>query len=465
MLFIEDRFLVFFLVVFTIHWLLPTNASRKLFLFVAGCVFYAAWKLWFLPLMLFSMFVDLVAAQRIHVARSDAGRKGWLAFALICNLGLLGFFKYYNFFVDSVADFLRLVGMPAQDWTLSIVLPLGISFYTFETISYTIDVYRRRLEPVKNPVDYALFVTFFPHLIAGPIVRVAWFLPQLLEKRVFADVRVREAITLFLVGFIKKACISDNISPYSDLVFDDPSAYGSAGAWLGLALFSVQAYCDFSGYSDMALGLAKLLGYELPLNFDFPYFTRSVTRFWQHWHITLGRWFVDYVYVPLGGNRRGQLVTLRNVFLIMFLSGLWHGASWNFVIFGCIQGLAMVVERAGLHDWLERKPAIVGYVWVHFVWMLTLTLFRAPDIERAFACMRAMFLPVGMPEATAALDPKLWLVVLGFFVVHWAMWRKLVLPRLERVQDWAWALGLGAVVALVLPWIATDAAPVIYFQF
>jgi alginate O-acetyltransferase complex protein AlgI len=465
MLFVEDRFLVFFLVVFTVYWLLRRNGPRKVWLLLASCVFYGAWGLHFLALMFFSTGVDYLAGGRIHRATTQAGRKFWLLFALTINLGLLCFFKYYNFSVTTIADALHLVGLPAGNWTLPIVLPIGISFYTFHTLSYTLDIYFRRLEPVKNPLDMGVFVTFFPTLVAGPIVRAVFFLPQLTTKRLLANVDARAAITQFTAGFIKKACISDNVAPFAGEVFSDPSAYGPAGAWLGMVLFHIQVYCDFSGYADMALGLGKLMGYELPKNFDFPYFTRSMTRFWQHWHISLGRWFTDYVYIPLGGNRLGPRRTLFNIFTIMFLSGLWHGSTWNFVIWGALHGMFMVIERAGLHDWLERKPRLVGMLWVHFVWLFTLTLFRTSDLPKGVAYMRAMFLPIGMPEPTKALDPRLWLIYLGFLAVHWVMWKDLLLPRLARVPTWGWALGLGCLLALVMPWVATNASPFIYFQF
>ena len=464
MLFVEGRFFLFFGLVFAVHWLLRRNSARKVWLLLASYGFYAAWDWRFLFLIWASTVVDFFAGRGIHRAQRSGVRRAWLGLSLAGNLGLLGFFKYYDFFVASAADLLRLVGLPASDWTLGLILPVGISFYTFQTLSYSLDIWFRKLEPVESPLDLALFVGFFPQLVAGPIVRARNFLPQLREKNRWNDVQVRAAITIFVAGYVKKACISDQIAPLVDQAFADPLAHGALGNWLGIVLFHLQIYCDFSGYSDMAIGLGALLGYRLPKNFDFPYLTTSLTRFWRHWHITLGRWFADYVYVPLGGNRLGRKRTLLNIFLVMVISGLWHGASWPVVTWGVIHGLFMVVERAGLVDWLGRQAKLVGWLWVQGIALFAWIFFRAPDMRTGLDFLRGL-LPVGLPAPSASIDARYWWLVLGFFAVHAIMRAGRLSGWLERRSDWAWSFGLGVFLALMLPWVATDSVPFIYFQF
>jgi alginate O-acetyltransferase complex protein AlgI len=464
MLFIEGRFFFFFGLVFGVHWLLRKNLHRKLWLTAASYTFYALWDWRFLFLILASTAIDYFAGRGIYRARSPGLRKAWLMVSLTGNLGLLGFYKYFDFFVTSAADLLRWFGMPASDWTLNLILPIGISFYTFQTLSYSLDIWFRRLEPVDSPLDLALFVGFFPQLVMGPIVRARAFLPQLEQKNLWRDVQVRTSITLFVLGFVKKACISDNLAGAVDQVFANPAAYGSADTWLSIFCFHVRIYCDFSGYSDMAMGLAGLLGYSLPKNFDFPYLTTSLMTFLRRWHITLGSWLGDYIYRPLGGNRIGPRRTLVNVFVVMTISGLWHGAAWPVILWGVLHGAFMVLERAGFAERLERRPWILQWLWAQSLVVLFWPFLRAPDMATLLAYLRG-FLPLGLPAPTAHLDPRSWWLVLGFFAVHFAMAGGWIQSWLERRSDWAWALGLGVFLALMLPWVAADATPFIYFQF
>ena len=283
MVFTELRFLFFFLVVFVLHWTLSGATSRKVLLLISSYVFYSAWDWRFASLLLLSTVIDYWVARAIEREPADRRRKGWLTISLLANLGILGFFKYFNFFVQSGAGFLGWLGLPVDVPTLSIVLPLGISFYTFQTMSYTLDVYRRKLR-AAGPLDFAVFVAFFPQLVAGPIVRASDFLPQLTTLRRWADVVVRPALTLFLIGYIKKACVADNIAPIVDTYFAAPATFTASAAVLAVMLYAVQIYCDFSGYSDMAIGTARLLGYDLCRNFDAPYLSASVTEFWRRWH-------------------------------------------------------------------------------------------------------------------------------------------------------------------------------------
>ena len=289
--------------------------------------------------------MDYAVGLGLGAATTEGRRKAWLLVSLVANLGVLSFFKYFNFFVASAAGFLDWVGLHTSLHTLNIILPYGVSFYTFQSMSYSIDVYRRRLEPVRRFLDLAFFISFFPQLVAGPIVRAMTFLPQVFEKRVWAKVDVRGCVTLFFLGFVKKACVSEFASQFADRFFAAPHKYSHAGALIAVLFYAVQIYCDFSGYTDMAIAAARLLGYELTLNFDFPYFSRSVTEFWRRWHISLSTWLRDYLYISLGGNRGSKFFTYRNLMLTMLLGGLWHGAAWHYVVMGGLNGLALIVHR------------------------------------------------------------------------------------------------------------------------
>jgi len=347
-----------------------------------------------------------------------------------------------------------------------VILPVGISFYTFQTLSYSIDVYRRLMPAERSLRDMALFVAFFPQLVAGPIVRAVDLLPQLATRRVWSTVAVRSHLTLFLIGFVKKACVSDNAAMLTDRVFADPQAFTLIERWLGIGAYSIQIYCDFSGYSDMAIACAGLLGYELVLNFNFPYFAVSVTDFWRRWHISLMTWLRDYVYVPLGGNRKGPLRTYVNLFLIFFVSGLWHGATWGYVVWGMFNGVFLMAERAanraGFFD--PEKPGLHRRVYTHLVWMLGLVMIRAGNLPDALTYQRGLFAPLAA-GATPSVDPAWWLFLPAFALVHWILYRRFLHARLAALPDWAFAVLYGATWAIVLPFVATDYQPFFYFQF
>jgi len=315
--------------------------------------------------------------------------------SLAANLGVLAFFKYYNCFAESAGQFLDWLGLPVSDWTLAIFLPYGISFYTFQSMSYSIDVYRRRLDPVRSFLDLATFIAFFPQLVAGPIVRATAFLPQLAAPRVWANVDVRDCLTLFFIGFVKKACISENVAPVVDQFFSSPGSYDVLATWIAVLFYAVQIYCDFSGYTDMAIASARLLGYELTLNFAFPYLAGSITDFWRRWHISLSTWLRDDLYIPLGGNRGSKLFTWRNLMLTMLLGGLWHGAAWTFVIWGGLHGLALILHRefsrypgnagAGFRRGLAWAGPVLCFLWVCVTWIF----FRAQPLKDASGAVTA----------------------------------------------------------------------------
>jgi len=461
LLFTELRFLAFFAAVFAVHWALRGSTARKVWLLAASYGFYAGWDWRFLGLILTSTAVDFVAGRRMGEQARSAVRRRWLIASLVANLGILGLFKYFDFFATSGAAFLAFLGLPVSASTLSLILPVGISFYTFQTLSYTIDVYRGKIDASRSPLDFALFVAFFPQLVAGPIVRAADFLPQLAQPRRFDRVPVRACLTLFLVGYVKKACVADGIAVLVDPVFAEPATVGSASLWLALFLYGTQIFCDFSGYSDMAIATAGLLGYRLPLNFDAPYTATSVSEFWRRWHISLSTWFRDYLYLPLGGNRGSWARTYGNLATVFLLCGLWHGARWGFVLWGVLHGTYLVAERlAGARD-------ASGWRWSR--WALTTLLvmvawvpFRAPTLAAAGTYLGGLFQPT---LGELSLAPGWWVLIVVLATAHYAASRVDLLARAERVPAPAFAFAYGVVVALVLPWAATSYQPFIYFQF
>ena len=332
MLFNSLEFWIFLPLVLLFSRLLPRR-PRNLFLLVASYLFYMWWDARFIVLIVASTLVDFLVGRSLHEARGRS--RSWLLVAsLAANLGLLGFFKYYNFLAGSVAS---LLGVSTRTLHLNIVLPVGISFYTFQSMSYTIDIYRGKLEPVKRLTDFALYVAFFPQLVAGPIVRAREFFPQLFQWQPPSHERTEKGISLILIGLIKKMVLADHFARISDLYFGDVAAHpGAWAAWSATFAFAMQIFFDFSGYTDIARGCGRLLGYEFPVNFRRPYLAASITEFWRRWHISLSSWLRDYLYIPLGGNRRGNWRTYENLMVTMLLGGLWHGASWNFVLWGAI---------------------------------------------------------------------------------------------------------------------------------
>jgi alginate O-acetyltransferase complex protein AlgI len=467
-IFTEARFLVFFLIALAAYWATPSNRVRKVWLLGMSCIFYGAWDWRFLGLMMASAGLDYVAGLFMGRYPTRRSRVFWLVASLVGNLGLLGFFKYYDFFITSGTGLLQLLGLEVEPRTLGLVLPVGISFYTFQSLSYTIDVYRGHLQPVKSPVDFFLFVSFFPQLVAGPIVRATEFLPQLEEKKSFATVDVRACLTIFLVGFIKKACISDNVSPLTTQVWDDPAGHTVASTWIALFLWHAQIYCDFSGYSDMAVGTAGLMGYQLPRNFDFPYVARNIGEFWSRWHITLSTWFRDYLYISLGGSKGSTVKAVATGVVTMMLVGLWHGAGWQYIGFGVLMGGAIVVARlwesfvpAGTS--LRRGATLLGPLIINYFLFVNWIVFRSVDWERGLEMFRSFFFVD--QGGTRRIDPVWLLVPAAFFVFHALAYFKVVERVLRRVDDWTYAVGYGAVAAVALVFMSTNYQPFIYFQF
>lgn len=384
MLFNTLQFWGFFAIVGFAYVALPHRAQNRMLL-VASYVFYGAWDWRFLGLILFSTIVDYLVGLRMARETAEPRRKMLLWASLGVNLGMLAIFKYLGFFVQSFSDMLATIGYQADPFTLSIVLPVGISFYTFQTLSYTIDIYRRDLEPTHDFLDFALFVAFFPQLVAGPIERASNLLPNITAPRILSWDNLRRGAVLCLIGLIKKVVIADGVAPSVDAVYANPDPT-RLDVLLGTWLFAIQIYCDFSGYTDIARGVAKMLGFGLMRNFAQPYFAADPQEFWRRWHISLSSWLRDYLYISLGGNRGGQWFTYRNLMLTMVLGGLWHGAAWNFIAWGFYQGGILGVHRAltgthkrsgegerrGIRDWLGRLIKIalffqvVCYGWLLF---------------------------------------------------------------------------------------------------
>ncbi|MEO1404079.1 MAG: MBOAT family O-acyltransferase [Cyanobacteria bacterium J06635_1] len=467
MVFTEFRFLLFFAIIFAVYWLLPRNGWRKGFLLLASYTFYGFWDWRFLSLLLGTTLIDYFVSHQIAKTTIPENKRNWLLVSLITNLGVLGFFKYFNFFAASAVGFFNLVGLPVNSVTLNVVLPVGISFFVFQTLSYTIDVYRGNLEPERNLLNLALFIAFFPQLVAGPIVRAVDFLPQLTSVRVFGQVDVRASLLLFIIGFFKKACVSDNFASLVDTYFSAPESFNAVSAWIGVLAYAVQIYCDFSGYSDMAIAVAGLLGYELCLNFDAPYFASSITAFWRRWHISLSTWLKDYLYIPLGGNRGGK--TYRNLMLTMLLGGLWHGAAWTFVIWGGMHGGALIAHR----EWAKRfKPtspwltktmglwgAALTFYWVCFTWIF----FRADSFANAMTVVKS-FVLLQSPGAQQ-LNLAFFGVFAALAVLHWIFANPRWQTGLMQLPDQLFAVGYGFAIAALLTIMPTSYSPFIYFQF
>ena len=460
------EFAAFFAVVLLLNWLLmPHPRLWRPFILGASYLFYG-WLDWrWVGLLVLSTVVNTVVAQVIGRTPSDTTRKRALIAAIAFNLCLLGTFKYLGFFTSSVDDALSSIGLGSSLPLTQIVLPIGISFFTFQSISYVVDVYRRDARPVSLG-DFAILQAFFPHLVAGPIVRVNEFVPQLRAPRDPRMVLAGPAFLLIAGGLIKKTVVADELARrIVDPVFGDPGAHSGAEAMLAIYAFAAQIYCDFSGYTDMAIGIALLLGFRLPQNFDRPYLATSLRVFWHRWHMTLSRWLRDYLYIPLGGNRKGERMAYRNLMITMLLGGLWHGAAWTFLVWGGIHGGALAGERwlRGRFD-TARVPGWVGWLITFNVVCLAWVFFRAPDLGTAFAVLGQ----VGASGPTTLVTPVLAALTVGAIAVQAVprdLWRRLEAWFVARPVALE-GVALGAVIVIADAAVGQQGiAPFIYFQF
>jgi alginate O-acetyltransferase complex protein AlgI len=473
MVFSSHVFLFAFLPLVLACYALSPRPARSALLVLASCVFYAWWRADFLLLMLGSTALDYACGERIHRAggraaraRGGSGGRGWLLLSVIANLTLLAYFKYANFGVENLNTLLAGLGWPGLTWP-QVVLPVGISFYTFQTLSYSIDIYRGDARPQRRFVDFACYVTLFPQLVAGPIVRYSE-LDEQLRERTHSLARFASGVLSFQIGLAKKVLLADSIAPLADRAFGASAAgegLGAAAAWLGTLAYALQIYFDFSGYSDMAIGLGRMFGFEFPENFDAPYRSLSITEFWRRWHMTLSRWLRDYLYIPLGGNRRGPARTQVNLALTMLLGGLWHGAAWTFVIWGAWQGLWLILERAlGGERALARFPSALRWCATFALVLVGWVFFRAEDLPAAWLQLRSM---AGAEQgfgleslALRAHEPAL--VGLG---CAFALLGPTTRELLERRRMWLAPACACAFALALLQVLSAASSPFLYFRF
>jgi len=477
LLFNSIQFLVFLPTVFALYWFAFRSPLRlqNLFVLAASYVFYGWWDWRFLGLILVSTIVDyLVGLQLQHTTR-NISRRALLITSLSINIGLLGFFKYWNFFIDSWISTWASVGVTIHPATIQIILPVGISFYTFQTLSYTIDIYRRKIEPTRDFVAFATFVAFFPQLVAGPIERAANLLPQFLKSRQFSYSEAVEGARQILWGLFKKVVIADQLAIHVDEIFANYGSLSSSVLILGTVFFAFQIYCDFSGYSDIAIGTARLFGFRLMVNFRYPYFSRNIAEFWRRWHISLSTWFRDYVYIPLGGSRVSTAKALRNVIIVFTVSGLWHGANWTFIAWGMLHALYFVplllagANRRYLDDAAAGKllPSIrefAGIILTFSATCLAWIFFRSPSLTQAFDYISRIFTDWSVGDAgTTKYLPAL-LLVMAFTTLEWVYRHKEFPISKPSYPQWTrytvyFLLSYFTIIA------SKNATEFIYFQF
>ena len=404
MLFNSLDFAIFLPIVFLLYWFVAQKNLKlqNALIVLASYVFYGWWDWRFLSLIIFSTVVDYLIGQRLRTEDKQSKRKVLLWTSIIVNLGFLGFFKYYNFFLENFVDAFSLFGMQINANSLNIILPVGISFYTFQTLSYTIDVYKKKLEPTKDFIAFSAFVCFFPQLVAGPIERATNLLPQFYKKRTFEYHKAVDGMRQILWGLFKKVVIADNCAEFANQIFNNSADMNGSTLVLGAIFFTFQIYGDFSGYSDIAIGTSRLFGFDLKQNFATPYFSRDIAEFWRRWHISLSTWFRDYLYIPLGGSRGGTWMKVRNTFAIFLVSGFWHGANWTFIIWGALnaiyflpllltnnnrKNLGVVAEGKLLPSFRELIAMLTTFALTVFAWIF----FRAEDLSHAFSYIEGIF--------------------------------------------------------------------------
>jgi alginate O-acetyltransferase complex protein AlgI len=474
MLFTSQKFVYFFAVVFAIYWSLPWRRVRVWLLLGASFYFYASWNQWLAALIGISTTMDYFIARAMEAGAWSRWRKQLLIVSIAANLGLLCYFKYANFFLRSLEEALGAAGLSHSLPVLKVLLPIGISFYTFEAINYTVDVYRGRIRAEPNLLHFMLFITFFPHLVAGPIVRARDFLPQIRRPKRWDWVRMELGLQFLIMGLFKKLALADRLALFVDPVFAEPASYATGAVWLAVLAYALQIYCDFSGYTDMALGTAHLLGYKLAQNFNLPYLATNISEFWRRWHISLSSWLRDYLFIPLGGSRGSKWQTNRNLLVTMTLGGLWHGANWTFIVWGLLHGVLLIVHRSWrtfcqgrpqLDKLLQTAPGSALCLTVTFLsvsagWVL----FRATTFGTAVTIFQRLLMPhEGL--APPLRGDYLWVaaavVALCSVLVQCGIWKRLA-PRLPAL---ALGLGYAVVIILIMLLIPDLGRAFIYFQF
>jgi alginate O-acetyltransferase complex protein AlgI len=487
MLFNSVSFAIFLPIVFILYWYIANRNLKfqNALLLIASYFFYSCWDWRFLFLLVFSTVLDYFTGIKVSESNRLGIKRFWFWLSISVNVGFLGVFKYYNFFAESFAEAVSHLGWHVSPSTLSVILPVGISFYTFHGLSYVIDIYNDRIKAERNFVDYSLFVSFFPLLVAGPIERATHLLPQLKQKRTFDYSRAVDGLRQILWGLFKKVVIADNCAEYANMIFNNPHDFSGFALVMGALFFTIQIYGDFSGYSDIALGTSRLFGIELLRNFAFPYFSRDIAEFWRRWHISLSRWFRDYLYIPLGGSQGGTWMKVRNTFIIFIVSGFWHGANWTFIMWGFLNAvyflpllltnnnrnnLETVAQGRLLPSFKEFTQITVTFALTVFAWIF----FRAQNMEHAWDYIQNMF--TGLVHKDGFIQTRdlfIWkigyfipLLVIFFFVVEW-------LGREEQYAiakfgiKWKWPVRYAVYYAIILAifLFSGKEEQFIYFQF
>lgn len=483
MLFNSIDFAVFLPIVFILYWFVTNRslAIQNLLIVVASYVFYGWWDWRFLLLIVISTLTDYYVGIRLSKQSIQSKRKVLLLISILLNLGMLGFFKYYNFFIENFVAAFSFFGNPIQPNTLNIILPVGISFYTFQTLSYTIDVYRRKIEPTRDFIAFTAFVSFFPQLVAGPIEKASSLLPQFYVKRKFEYHKAVDGMRQILWGLFKKVVIADSCAEFTNLIFSNSDSYSGSTLVLGVFFFAFQVYGDFSGYSDIAIGTARLFGFNLMKNFAFPYFSRDISEFWRRWHISLMAWFRDYVYIPLGGSKGPKWLKYRNVFLVFTISGLWHGSDWNYILWGVINGVYLMIlmllnkSRQNMDIVAKGKllPSLKDVFNITLTFLLTnlaYIIFRAESVSHAFSYIGEIFslslFTIPSFQGIGRTIP-IWSLVFFLMVFEWfRREHEFALADIgvtwNRAGRWSFYI---FIVFLIGMFMQTDETPFIYFQF
>lgn len=487
MLFNSISFAIFLPIVFILYWFATKGDLKRqnILLIIASYFFYACWDWRFLFLLIFSTLLDFYSGAKIEAAATKQKRKIWLFLSIFVNLGFLGIFKYYNFFANSFADALSLIGIKADLGMINIILPVGISFYTFHGLSYVIDIYYNRIKHEKNFINYSLFVSFFPLLVAGPIERATHLLPQIIKEREFNYAKAVNGMQQILWGLFKKIAIADNCAEHANAIFNNSASYSGSTLLMGAVFFTFQIYCDFSGYSDIALGTAKLFGIDLLRNFAFPYFSRDIAEFWRRWHISLSSWFRDYLYIPLGGSKGGTLIKIRNTFIIFIVSGFWHGANWTFIVWGFLNALYIMpsiifnTNRNHLDVVAKGKiiPSIKEFISMTVTFSMTIfawIFFRAQDLHHALSYIKGI--GVGLIDKAAYVETVNYLfwnvgftipiLMTLFMIVEWlGREEQFALARIKQITSKPIRLSLYYVILLIIFFCSGKEQQFIYFQF
>jgi D-alanyl-lipoteichoic acid acyltransferase DltB (MBOAT superfamily) len=481
MIFNSINYAIFLPVVFFLYWFATNKIlkAQNVLLLLSSYFFYACWDWRFLFLLMFSTLLDYFTGIRMDESKNNAIKKFWFWLSICINLGFLGVFKYYNFFVTSLAEAVSNLGLQINPVTLQVILPVGISFYTFHGLSYVIDIYKGRIKAERNFIDYSVFVSFFPLLVAGPIERATHLLPQIQQERVFDYHKCVDGLRQILWGLFKKIVVADQCAEYANQIFSNPAHYPGATLFLGAVFFAIQIYGDFSGYSDIALGTARLFGIELLRNFAFPYFSRDIAEFWRRWHISLSTWFRDYLYIPLGGSKVGTWIKVRNTFIIFLISGFWHGANWTFIIWGLLNAIYIipsvifktnrnnidiVARGKNLPTLRELLNMLLTFGLVVLAWIF----FRAENLTHAFQFIRGL---ISSPASYFSIRTymhygNILMVILLMMIIEWmGREQQYALERLgiNWKRPLRWSMYYVMTVAIML--LSSKGQTFIYFQF